>query len=250
MTTGVLIYCFDTPRFKYHKLAQRCVAQIRKYLKLEITVVTDFETFKCFDPMGIINYKLVEPTKNNHRFYRGKNVPWHNRERSMAYEHSPYDITILMDCDYFVFSDHLLEMSQTDFDIMLHNRVSDITGKNMIEGVYESCLPLVWATVTLFKKNQNARAVFEMIKHVQEYYSHYRNLYRIKYTNYRNDYAFAIAMHQSGVGTYIPTAMSMLASDVDVIDTDDSTIVFSHKGQVNFIKDRDVHVMDKEWCDG
>ena len=36
MTTGVLMYCFDTPEVNYHLLAERCVAQIRKYLKLEI----------------------------------------------------------------------------------------------------------------------------------------------------------------------------------------------------------------------
>ena len=46
MTTGVLMYCFDTPEVNYHLLAERCVAQIRKYLKLEITIVTNFETFE------------------------------------------------------------------------------------------------------------------------------------------------------------------------------------------------------------
>ena len=60
MTTGVLIYCFDTPEVNYHLLAERCVAQIRKYLKLEITIVTNLETFKKFKPLGMINYKIVD----------------------------------------------------------------------------------------------------------------------------------------------------------------------------------------------
>ena len=104
MTTGVLTYCFDNPDTQYHKLAERCVAQIRKYLKLEITIVTNLETFKKFKPMGMINYKLVEAKTTNKRAYRGKSVAWYNKERALAYEHSPYDTTILMDCDYFVFS--------------------------------------------------------------------------------------------------------------------------------------------------
>ena len=33
-----------------------------------------------------------------------------------------------------------------------------------------------------FQKTANTVAIFDMIKHVQEYYSHYRNLYRIRYT--------------------------------------------------------------------
>jgi hypothetical protein len=120
----------------------------------------------------------------------------------------------------------------------------------MIAGRDESVLPLVWATVTLFKKTGTASAVFEMIRHVQEYYSHYRNLYRIKYLNYRNDYAFAIALHQLNIRDRIPTPMAMLADRVDVIDSDDDGIVFKHGDTVNFTSGQDVHVMDKEWCDG
>ena len=248
MTTGVLLYCFDTPEHKYHKLAERCVAQIRKYLKLDITIVTNLETFKKFKPMGMINYKLVENKTTNTRPYRGRNVPWYNKERALAYEHSPYDTTILMDCDYFVFSSTLLELTKTNFDIMLHDKVHDLTGRNMIEGKDESTLPLVWATVTLFKKGANAKAIFDMIKHVQEYYPHYKNLYRIKYSAYRNDYAFAIAMHQLNLGNRIPTPMQMLADSVDIIDSDDEGIVLKYGGNVNFVTGQDVHIMDKEWC--
>ena len=248
MTTGVLLYCFDTPEHKYHKLAERCVAQIRKYLKLDITIVTNLETFKKFKPIGMINYKLVENKTTNTRPYRGRNVPWYNKERALAYEHSPYDTTILMDCDYFVFSSTLLELTKTNFDIMLHDKVHDLTGRNMIEGKDESTLPLVWATVTLFKKGANAKAIFDMIKHVQEYYPHYKNLYRIKYSAYRNDYAFAIAMHQLNLGNRIPTPMQMLADSVDIIDSDDEGIVLKYGGNVNFVTGQDVHIMDKEWC--
>lgn len=248
MTTGVLLYCFDTPEHKYHKLAERCVAQIRKYLKLDITIVTNLETFKKFKPMGMINYKLVENKTTNTRPYRGRNVPWYNKERALAYEHSPYDTTILMDCDYFVFSSTLLELTKTNFDIMLHDKVHDLTGRNMIEGKDESTLPLVWATVTLFKKGANAKAIFDMIKHVQEYYPHYKNLYRIKYSAYRNDYAFAIALHQLNLGNRIPTPMQMLADSVDIIDSDDEGIVLKYGGNINFVTGQDVHIMDKEWC--
>ena len=108
MTTGVLLYCFDTPEVKYHKLAERCVHQIRKHLNLEITIVTNMETYKEMKPMGMINYKLIENSTTNTRPYRGNSVAWYNKERSMAYDHSPYDFNILMDCDYFVFSPVLL----------------------------------------------------------------------------------------------------------------------------------------------
>lgn len=226
------------------------MAQIQKYLCLPITIVTNFETFKKFKPLGMINYRLVENKTTNTRSYRGKNVAWYNKERAMAFDHSPYETTILMDCDYFVFSSTLLELSNTEFDVMLHDRVQDITGKDMIMGRNESTLPLVWATVTLFRKTPNARRVFDMIQHVQKYYTYYRHLYRIRYTNYRNDYAFAIALHQLNIGNFIPTPMAMLSDRVDVIDSDHSGIVFRYEDYVNFTVGQDVHVMDKEWCNG
>ena len=42
--------------------------------------------------------------------------------------------------------------------MMLHDQVHDLTGKDMILGKDEGTLPLVWATVTLFRKTANTEA--------------------------------------------------------------------------------------------
>ena len=251
MTTGVLMYCFNTPEVNYHLLAERCVAQIQKHLKLEITIVTNIKTFKKFKPLGMINYKLIDNVTSNRRSYRGKNIAWYNFERVMAYEHSPYDTTILMDCDYFVFTDNLLTYTNTKYDFLLHNKVHDLTNKDMIEGSNESTVPIVWATVTIFRKTEFAKQVFDLIKHIQKFYEHYRNLYRIKYRNYRNDFAFAIALHQLNGFTshknFIPTPMAMLSHEVDAIDVAETGITFKYGKKVGRIELQDVHIMDKEF---
>ena len=61
MTKGVLLFCFDTADVKYHKILERCVELIKKNLQLQITVVTNYDTFKQMKPLGFINYKFVEP---------------------------------------------------------------------------------------------------------------------------------------------------------------------------------------------
>ena len=248
------MYCFNTPEVNYHLLAERCVAQIRKYLKLEITIVTNFETFEQFNDIAGLNIKLVENKTGNKRSYRGKNISWNNLERSLAYEHSPYDTTILMDVDYFCFTDNLLTYANTKYDFLVHNKVHDLTGNNMILGKNESTLPLVWATVTIFRKSEFSKQVFGLIKHIQQYYDHYRNLYRIKFRNYRNDYAFAIALHQlNGMNAYknfIPTPMAMLAHEVDVLEMSDTGIVYKYGKRLGAINNQDVHVMDKEFVNG
>ena len=159
-----------------------------------------------------------------------------------------------MDVDYFCFTDNLLTYTNTKYDFLVHNKVYDLTGNNMILGKNESTLPLVWATATIFRKSKFAKQVFDLIKHIQQYYEHYRHLYRIKFRNYRNDYAFAIALHQlNGMNAYknfIPTPMAMLAHEVDVLEMSDTGIMFKYGKKVGAINNQDVHVMDKEFING
>ena len=103
MTKGVLLFCFDTQDIEYHKILERCVALIKKNLQLEITVITNHETFAKVKPLGFVNYKLIEPEKGNTKL--GKE--WNNVDRHLAYELSPYDTTLVMDIDYFCFTDNL-----------------------------------------------------------------------------------------------------------------------------------------------
>ena len=178
-------------------------------------------------------------------------MPWYNMERANAYEHSLYDTTLLLDCDYLCFTSNLLELCKSDNDFLLHNKVHDISGQNRILGKLESTLPIVWATVVMFKKTERVKAIFDMIKHVQQNYEHFRNLYRIKFKNYRNDYAFAIALHQLQgqikTNDFIPTPMNMLPHEYDVLDVDNNSVVYQYNKKVNVVTDMDVHVLDKEF---
>ncbi len=97
MTKGILLFCFDTPDTKYHKVLERCVELCNRNLRLEITVVTDIDTYKRIRPLGFVNYKLIEPELGNTK----NRKEWRNVDRHMAYELSPYDTTLVMDIDYF-----------------------------------------------------------------------------------------------------------------------------------------------------
>ena len=85
MAKGILLFCFNTKDTQYHKILEKCVHLIRNNLKLEISVVTDFETYKQLSPLGFINYKFIEPERGNTKI--GKE--WNNVDRHLAYELSP-----------------------------------------------------------------------------------------------------------------------------------------------------------------
>ena len=252
MSIGVLLYCFDTPVTPYHKYAEQCIQLIRKNLKInEITVVTNIQTFKKFKNVSNLNFKIIENKINNTRLLEGKTVPWYNLERSCAYEHSPYDTTILMDVDYFCFTDNLLQFVNTEYDFLVHNKVHDLTNRNSIIRTHDSLIPIVWATVTIFKKTPFAKQIFDMIKHIQKNYEYYCHLYRIRFKNYRNDFAFAIALHhlhgQNENKYFIPSKMSMLGAGVKILELNDNGVTFKYANFVNKTIDQDIHIMDKEF---
>ena len=72
-----------------------------------------------------------------------------------------------------------------------------------------------------------------------------------KFKNYRNDYAFAIALHQLKgqikTNDFIPTPMNMLPHEYDVLDVDAKSVVYQYNKKVNVVTDMDVHVLDKEF---
>jgi hypothetical protein len=148
-------------------------------------------------------------------------------------------------------SDYLLYLSGANNDIFLHTKLNDITGRNNIFHTRESLLPLVWATVVIFKKNSFVAKVFEMIQHVQNHYEYYRNLYRISQFHYRNDYAFAIGLHQmygqNNKDYNIPTPMNMIGSHGKIIEITKNSMTFGWGQHWSKIHGQDVHVFDKEF---
>ena len=247
MKKGVLLFCFDTVDHKYHKILERCVHLIKKHLGLEITVVTDFDTFKNLEPLGFINYKFIEPELGNKK--HGKE--WKNIDRHMAYELSPYDVTLVMDIDYFPFTDNLKQFMDTKYDFLIAKHAYDLSGRNSFDVQRFSMIDMVWATVFVFTKGRKAKRIFDMIKYVKSYYPYFLDLYRIRDRRFRNDYAFAIALEQAnGLIRYdtLPIHLPTLPPDCEVIKFDDNGLAWRCNDQINYIKEQDVHVLNKDFA--
>ena len=155
MTKGVLLFCFDTAEVPYHKILERCVALIKKNLQLEITVVTNFATYKKLKPLGFVNYKFIEPELGNTKL--GKD--WRNVDRHLAYELSPYDVTLVMDIDYFPFTDNLRKFLDTDYDFLITKTAFDLTHRNTFDQRRWSMIDMVWATVFIFRKGKKSKRI-------------------------------------------------------------------------------------------
>ena len=244
MRNGVLIYCFDTPQVAYHRVANVSMALARKHLALPITVITNQATLSAWQHRPEANYVTIENATNNTKL----GLPWHNLERCEAFEHSPYDRTIVIDVDYLCFSDKLKRLCDTAHDFLIHDRAHDVSHRQALTYDRMAMLPLVWATVLIFTKTDRVRRIFDAVKLVKQHYHHYCNLYRIDYRNFRNDYAFAMALNQ--VNGYhghdiIPDSMATLLHDCDVLSYSDTGLNYRYQDKINRIEGQDLHVFNK-----
>ena len=248
MGKGVLLFCFDTAEHKYHKILERCVVLIKKNLRLEITVVTNFETYKHIKPLGSVNYKFIEPELGNTK----NGNDWRNVDRHMAYELSPYDVTLVMDIDYFPFTNNLRQFLDTRYDFLVSKTAHDLTGEDSFDHRRFSMIEMVWATVLIFRKGFKAKRVFDTVKYVKQYYHYFNKMYRIRAKNYRNDYVFAIALQQiNGFMDYdtLPLSLPTLPPRCKVLDIKGNGIVWQYNDQINYTSDQDVHVLNKGVAD-
>ena len=245
MTKGILLFCFDTPHTRYYKILERCVQHVRNNLRLDITVVTNFETFKRMEFIGSINYRLIEHERGNTKL--GKE--WNNVDRHMAYELSPYDVTLVMDIDYFCMTDNLLQYMNTAYDFLIPDKVHDLTDRNTFSQRRWSMIPMVWATVFIFRKTRRVKQFFDMLKYVKKFYKYFNDMYRITAKNFRNDYAFAIALQQlNGFMGYnvFPFPLLTLPPDCRVLALEDNSVVWRYGDKIDYVQDCDVHIMNKE----
>ena len=99
MTQGVLLFCFNTDTCEYHKIAERCVKLIQKNLKLEITIVTNFETYK----KQIQQIVLVEDNKSIHKIdtspedecnVKAKRTAWNSNQKYQILDNLCEDIAM------------------------------------------------------------------------------------------------------------------------------------------------------------
>jgi hypothetical protein len=170
----------------------------------------------------------------------------------MAYELSPYDTTLVMDIDYFCFSDNLRQLLETDHDFLVPDTAHDLTGRNTFDQRRWSMIPMVWATVLLFKKNDRVRKIFDTVKYIKKHYSYFTEMYRIYAKNLRNDYLFAMALQQiNGFTGYekLPFSLPTLPPDCEVVRITDTGLVWRQKGQISYVEHQDVHVLNKDVAD-
>lgn len=202
MSKGVLLFANNNSRIDYIKQAAFCASRIKKYMNLPVAIATDnVEYAKSFDFDYYIETSIPEYTQNKF-FYNGvyssTTLQWSNHSRSDCYDLTPFEETIVMDTDYIISNDILLDSFKINEDFMMYRDICDVgldRNNKEFDYITETSIPMWWATVFYFKKTDQTKMFFELVEHIREEWNYYRLSYQITNRNFRNDFAFSIAAH-------------------------------------------------------
>lgn len=282
MTQGVLVFARNNDKIDYTKQAYHLANRIKRFLDMPVSVVTDSTAYikakgydKAFDQIIPIVWKEedvaiknVLSTDENHslrRYYDGTLVhsvlPFKNGLRSTAYDVSPYDETLLLDTDLLIMDDFYKHCFTQDHNFLMYSDSYDLAGfRDPFEFKYISntSVKFYWATAVFFRKTPENKIFFDLVKHIQENWFHYRSIFQIASSLYRNDFAFSIAAHimngyQEGSFAQPMPGKLFFTTDRDILwELRDKHAVFllekeNYVGEYTLCswKDRTIHVMNK-----
>lgn len=208
MTQGVLIFARNNSQIDYVKQAYFLATRISKYMSLPVSIATDCIDYlkNSFPNYDTVFDKIIElpwlETANLRRYHdgtlSGKQLQFKNDSRSQAFDLTPYDETLLLDSDFIVSNNVLLQAFRQSKDLLLYKTGYDLANFrdcSEFEYISDAGVDFYWATAVFFRKTLENKIFFDLIKHIQENWMHYNSIFQINSNLFRNDFAFSIAVH-------------------------------------------------------
>jgi hypothetical protein len=224
MTTGALIFAFNNEQTDYVAMAGWSARNIRRHLNIPVAIVTDCDS----GPGALEDFDEViysKPVSGGTRWFEDyqSTVTWHNAGRVDAYSLTPWDQTLVLDADYVVASPMLRTVLDSAAEFVCHSSAMDIsTGESLTAlnqfGRYH--MPMSWATVMMFRRSTTAQYIFDCMQMIRQHWQHYRDVYAIDQSTYRNDFALSIALGivngHTGAVNSIPWPLMTVMPDHDL----------------------------------
>lgn len=242
---GVVLFAFNTTAVDYVRIADQAARLVHHTLNLPVTLITDHTAVTAHVDHTIV----VENTLQNVRKGYANLTPWRNGDRYQAYALSPYNETILIDSDYLMLDRSLLTLLDacTDYQIMHTNRYLTKCSPQLID---TTSIEQVWATAIVFKRTGKSQQLFDLVGRIQRNYDYYRKLYNIRASNFRNDFAFAIAnniINGYTKSNMIPWSMLTAENTIANIERKNNFLVIREDNQAHTIPQQNLHVIDKDY---
>lgn len=231
---GILAFASNTSNIDYETIAQLSLKLAQHHLDVPVKLIVPNSPTTWHNVRQDVDTQ--QPTQ------------WNNFGRYSAFDHSPWDETIVIDADYLVLTDRLNCLWNSSSSLLLCKQNSFIK---------ETTVPMhgidpVWATVFYFQKNYRTEMFFDLVARVQRNWNYYKSLFGLYNLPFRNDYAFAIAaqvLHGYSFPSHLclPFNISTVEYAIEKIQVNSEWLVVRDHESAVILPRQDIHVMSKTW---
>jgi hypothetical protein len=260
MTQGILLFASNNDLISYTDIAEECARRCQQYLNKPVSVITStpeqIKNPQIFDRIIAI---ADTQTDNVRKFHNGSfetNSQWKNYSRADAWQLTPYDETLVIDVDYFLYTDVLNYCFDQPNDLVVAKTSQDLSyWRDSSEFKYLGLtqLDFYWATVFFFRKTKDTKIFFDLVSHIKDNWTFYKQKYQFSSRLYRNDFSFTIAVHLlKDLVTDLPFDLHYITDRDIVISISDNSCKAliqrqrkSNEYIITDIRDVDLHIMNK-----
>jgi hypothetical protein len=205
MTKGVVLFALNNSEIDYISLAKFSAKKVKQFLNVPVALITDKESAESCADLTVFDHVIIiqqDTNYYNRKFKDGitsaVHTHWKNTHRATVFDVTPFDETLVIDVDYIINSSILNYCWDQPHDFLIYKKSKDLAGwrsNSEFTQLSDYSIPFYWATVFYFKKTQQTSYFFSLINHIKDNWQYYKFLYQISSANFRNDYAFSIAIH-------------------------------------------------------
>lgn len=268
MSSGVVLIARNNGSIDYIMQAAFLAKRVCKYMNLPTTLLTDDVKTAEQRYSDVFDYiiELKDSGLHSHRIYHDgtysrKILEFKNVDRARVYDLTPYDETLLLDTDFIIANDTLNYCFEQNHNFLIYKDAVDLAGwRNTDE--FKTITPIgpqfYWATCVFFRKSSTNKIFFDLLQHIVDHWLHYKTIYNIPSSVFRNDYVFSIGIHimngyiENDFARHMPgKKFYILDRDICLDINDDEFLLLTERDDnskeynPHKIKGSNVHVMNK-----
>lgn len=215
MSKGIVLFGVNNSKVDYIQLAVMAAAFIKKNMPgTNVCLITDEYSKSYHDGKNkwpLSNYfshikilsKEIEEQFENKRAYKDTKYyffedRFRNETRSLVYDLSPFDETLLLDSDYLICNNNFSNVWGSEEEIMINKEAIGLLHDKLHTQEFRLNpfgIKMYWATAVYFRKGERAKLLFRLVEHIKDNWEFYKLTYDFPGSLFRNDYAFSIAIH-------------------------------------------------------
>ena len=165
MTKGVLVFARNNSQIDYVKQAYYMATRVQKFLNIPVSIVTDNSDYlkKTFSDHESVFDKIIDTgftdtytlKRYNDGTLAGRQLEFKNDTRTLAYNLTPYDETLLLDSDFLVNNDVLNNCFSSNKDFLIYKDAYDLANfrdYSEFDYVSDTSVPFYWERVYFLEK--------------------------------------------------------------------------------------------------